>query len=201
MKIRDISSHWFWLPFGLVLALVLAHYFLPDDVYQYYINEREYGVLEWLQPILLIPGIVFGIMALRLWRRLPTVRARGWILLVTLGAFYMMGEEISWGQWIFMWDTPDAFLEINDQHETNLHNTSSWMDQKPRLLLELWALFGAIRAWYRSYKGMQEDTGSTAYWFWPTRTLAWTGMLSALSMMPERMVDWWGYCSTVSIRY
>jgi hypothetical protein len=113
-------------------------------------------------------------------------------MMVTLGTFYMAGEEVSWGQWFFMWDTPDTFLEINDQHETNLHNVSSWMDQKPRLLLELWALFGAIRVWYRSFAGRPEDAGSSAYWFWPTRPLAWTGMLSALTMMPERMTDWWG---------
>jgi hypothetical protein len=191
LKIRDISPHWFWLPFSMVAAIILARYVMPSDMYEYYINEREYGAVELLTPVVLAPGIIFGILALRHWRSLPNFSSRLWILMVTLGALYMAGEEVSWGQWFFMWDTPDTFLEINDQHETNLHNTSSWMDQKPRLLLELWALFGAVRAWYRSFKGMREDAGSTAYWFWPTRPLAWTGFLSALAMMPERMTDWW----------
>lgn len=192
MKVQDISSHWFWLSFWLVTGIILARYFLPGEVFNYYINEREFGAVDWLTPFMLIPGIAFGVLALKHWQRLPNFFSRFWILLVTLGALYMAGEEISWGQWIFMWDTPEVFMEINDQHETNLHNTSSWMDQKPRLLLELWAIFGAIRAWHRFFRGIKDDTGSTAYWFWPTRPLAWTGLLSVLAMMPERMMDWWG---------
>jgi hypothetical protein len=31
-------------------------------------------------------------------------------------------EEISWGQWIFFWRSPEVFKEINAQGETNLHN-------------------------------------------------------------------------------
>jgi hypothetical protein len=192
MQIRDISPGWFWLPFSLVAGFILARYFSSAEFYDLYIGGDEYGAIELLTPVLLVPGIVFGILALRYWQQLPNFQSRLWIMLVTLGAFYMAGEEISWGQWFFMWDTPDSLMEINDQHETNLHNVSSWMDQKPRLLLELWALFGAIRSWYRFFKAEQENVGSTAYWFWPTRPLAWTGLLSALAMMPERMTDWWG---------
>ena len=36
--------------------------------------------------------------------------------------FVAFGEEISWGQTIFGWETPEAFREINAQGETNLHN-------------------------------------------------------------------------------
>lgn len=36
--------------------------------------------------------------------------------------FFVAGEEVSWGQWIFHWDTPDALAEANLQGETNLHN-------------------------------------------------------------------------------
>ena len=35
----------------------------------------------------------------------------------------LMGmEEISWGQRIIGWDTPDLWKQINAQHETNFHN-------------------------------------------------------------------------------
>lgn len=57
------------------------------------------------------------------------------VLLAALGSFYISGEEISWGQHILNWDTPEYWSAVNDQNETNLHNTSSWLDQKPRLLL------------------------------------------------------------------
>ena len=34
----------------------------------------------------------------------------------------MFGEEISWGQRIFDWETPEYFLANNKQEETGLHN-------------------------------------------------------------------------------
>ena len=36
--------------------------------------------------------------------------------------FFAFGEEISWGQQIFHWRTPEYFEEHNVQDETNIHN-------------------------------------------------------------------------------
>lgn len=74
------------------------------------------------------------------------------ILLAALGTFYITGEELSWGQQILHWNTPEYWGAINDQDETNLHNTSSWLDQKPRLLLFIGIVIGgliipALRRW------------------------------------------------------
>lgn len=190
MQIKDISPHWFWIPCGLVLIQLGVRYLSPEIHDQFLRGES--GAIELLTPVALLPGIVFGIMALRMYRLLPTRKSRIWLALMTLGAIYMAGEEISWGQWLFYWETPSAFMEINDQQETNLHNTSAWLDQKPRLLLELWALAGALYAWRNAYKQDALNVSGTAYWFWPTLPLAWTGLLSALVMLPERFKDWWG---------
>jgi hypothetical protein len=43
-------------------------------------------------------------------------------LVVAIGLFFMLGEELSWGQRIWGWDTPETLREINKQEETNLHN-------------------------------------------------------------------------------
>ena len=188
---KDLSPLWFWLPMGLVLLQLVVRFVSPELHDQYILGQREASLIELLTPVALIPGVVFGIMALRQWALLPNFSSRLWIAMVTLGAFYMAGEEVSWGQWLFHWSTPETFARINDQNETNLHNTSAWLDQKPRLLLELWALVGAIRIWVLDFRGKQTDPGTTPYWFWPGRPLAWTGLLSALIMMPERVRDWW----------
>jgi hypothetical protein len=47
--------------------------------------------------------------------------------LLALAAFLLLcaGEEISWGQRAFGWNTPEAFEAINRQHETNIHNVLS----------------------------------------------------------------------------
>lgn len=67
-----------------------------------------------------------------------------WVGLTTLCCFYVAGEELSWGQWVFHWGTLEYWATINDQQETNLHNTSSWLDQKPRLILELGVITGGL---------------------------------------------------------
>jgi hypothetical protein len=67
-----------------------------------------------------------------------------WLTLALLGSLYVAGEEVSWGQHLFGWGTPDQWSQYNDQAETNLHNTSSWLDQKPRLILILGVFLGAL---------------------------------------------------------
>lgn len=67
-----------------------------------------------------------------------------WLLLATISCFYVAAEEVSWGQQILNWDTPEFWAHVNDQNETNLHNTSSWLDQKPRLILEIGVLVGGL---------------------------------------------------------
>lgn len=51
---------------------------------------------------------------------------------------------MSWGQTILRWHTPEYWAGVNNQHETNIHNTSKWFNQKPRFLLEIGILFGGL---------------------------------------------------------
>ncbi|MHB1055505.1 MAG: hypothetical protein ACYC0K_06520, partial [Thermoleophilia bacterium] len=44
------------------------------------------------------------------------------VLFMALLFFIGSGEEISWGQQIFHWDTPEFIKDINVQGETNIHN-------------------------------------------------------------------------------
>lgn len=46
------------------------------------------------------------------------------IFLIAFGAFmlFFAMEEISWGQRIFGWETPEVLSEVNVQNESNLHN-------------------------------------------------------------------------------
>ena len=74
---------------------------------------------------------VFFFAAARAWRspewrlRAPAFAALG--LLFFLGA----GEEVSWGQRIFGWQTPEELAQVNVQQETNLHTLAfmrGWLD-------------------------------------------------------------------------
>ena len=141
----DRMSPWWWLvlPLGLATALSLGSR-LARKAYVQWIGGDERGLLELLHVAL--PLAACGV-ALAILVRGPLRGRRwlaAWIGLAALGCLFIAGEEASWGQHLFDWQTPAGWAELNDQGETNLHNVSSWFDQKPRTLLELGVVVGGI---------------------------------------------------------
>ena len=79
---------------------------------------------------------------------------------------------------------------INDQKETNLHNVSSWFDQKPRLLLELWVLIGGVFVPLGELRrGSRLTPAEFRYWFWPTMDCLPVAGLAILVRLPERLKE------------
>lgn len=103
------------------------------------------GAVEQLTVLVLLPGLLAGGVAL-LWRRVAHRPARAWLAAWLAACLYFAGEEASWGQWWFGWQTPAALAALNDQGEANLHNVSSWLDQKPRALVEAFAVLAGVLA-------------------------------------------------------
>lgn len=58
-------------------------------------------------------------------------------LALAVACFLVAGEELSWGQWLFHWATPQGLSNLNLQHETNLHNLVN-----PRLYDPVYAMAG-----------------------------------------------------------
>ena len=63
-----------------------------------------------------------------------------------LGLIYYLGEEISWGQHILKWKSPNIFVELNHQKETNLHNISNLFNEIPRSIVLIWCSISALLA-------------------------------------------------------
>jgi len=107
-----------------------------SDVFQ----DGEPGPLEHSQNL-----VLFICLLLAIWR---AVRARGvkraWLILVTIAIFLILGEEVSWGQWLFEWSSPQWFLHHNGQQETNLHNLSWSLNILPRFLLRSAIVLGGL---------------------------------------------------------
>lgn len=85
------------------------------------------GIMEKYSSFLfLFSAIILIISMMRINRKLFSSESRKKILLlltVISGIFLLIfGEEISWGQRIFGWDSFGIFKEFNVQNETNLHN-------------------------------------------------------------------------------
>jgi hypothetical protein len=109
--------------------------------------------------------------------RYPMILA--WALLM----FVFMGEEISWGQRIFGFDTPEALMEVNHQNEVNLHNiefVDRFMGGKYRYLsfmmlmtglgFPLLALIPRLRRWMQWWAFPVAPLGyavlfTGAYWY------------------------------------
>jgi hypothetical protein len=103
----------------------------------------EDAILEWGQVVLYVTAGAFAfVTALRLWRSGSRVPALAWLAL-TLGCVFVTGEEVSWGQRIFHWATPESLRAINRQGETNLHNIRSVLNGVNAVLL-VGGLYGAV---------------------------------------------------------
>ena len=182
-------SKWIWVwPLPLALVIIITGYLLLEpDSYRFWI-ESESGFIEIATPLILIPAVVCGVKIFRNRHTLPNKLLTIWFVMVTLGCVYFAGEDLSWGQHYIGWETPEHIAEINKQEETNLHNMSSWFNQKPRLALELFVLIGGIFvASLRKIKGEIYSAENMAYWFWPGFACLPAAILAILSRMPERI--------------
>ena len=99
----------------------------------------ENGVIENIQSLLLLLSILILIRSFKVFKSNNFIKI--FILIKIFALIYYFGEEISWGQHFFQWNTPEIFNEINNQNETNLHNISNLLDQLPRSLVILWCGF------------------------------------------------------------
>ena len=140
------------LPVSL-LVLPYVFYATCEDIGFYF--AKESGSVEIITAVLLAVAIavVAGFLVQLITTGAQTSSAASipfrkltilWCVVYGLGCIYFLGEEISWGQHLFGWETPDAWKALNDQDETNLHNTSGWLDQVPRTVLTFGILLGGF---------------------------------------------------------
>jgi hypothetical protein len=109
-----------------ILFLSLALWLLNADseVFNLFFGFEQIG--EWVQGVCYLLAVGFGLRGFTILKNAhPPHRAikMATLLLFTFGMLLIALEELSWGQQILKWDSPQLFLEINAQGETNLHNT------------------------------------------------------------------------------
>jgi hypothetical protein len=138
------SEAWWWLGVpALVAAFTVGSSQLAPHWYMRYVLP-EGGLLEISH--FLIP--LFGLFIASSLLLLPFVRTRPFVFTVSLfgalSCLYIAGEEISWGQHFFHWNTPEYWAAVNRQEETNLHNTWAIFEKTPRSILEAGIFFGGL---------------------------------------------------------
>ncbi|MBE7636386.1 hypothetical protein GUA87_05980 [Sneathiella sp. P13V-1] len=149
----------------------------------------EGGWYENLTVIILFPAIYFAVRLVLDHKKLPARWLSCWYALLGLACVYFAGEEASWGQHWFGWETPEWFGERNDQGETNFHNMSSWFDQKPRLIVELSAIFaGVIFPIYRRRKKIIYKVNQWQSYFWPAWVCLPVSLVVGIIKLPDRII-------------
>ncbi len=135
---------WLWIPVVAMLAQIVLEISLSGHPGILAHLHSEDGPHEGVEFLLMAAAFILAVMTLIQMDIKEKKWLAAWIGLAAVCCFYVAGEEISWGQHLLKWSTPDYWAHFNDQQETNLHNTSSWLDQKPRLLLEIGIVTGGL---------------------------------------------------------
>ena len=133
---------WIIIPVAGVFAQIGIEIFVAKE--HLAALHSEFGPHEALQFFIILMATLLALSLLFKPEVRKTPFLFAWVGIAFICGVYVSGEELSWGQHVFEWGTPEYWEKINDQGETNLHNASSWLDQKPRLLLEIGVLVGGI---------------------------------------------------------
>lgn len=141
----DASEAWWWLGLPIATAVaIMMTYLIAPDFYRERVLPEAYGYLEITHIILPFIGFLVCLSVISK----PYVKARPFLMfcvaVFALACLYIAGEECSWGQWIFYWSTPDFWAQLNAQQETNLHNTSYYLNQFPQTLLQFAIVIGGL---------------------------------------------------------
>lgn len=194
---------WVWAPVLLWLTPYGIHLAVPD-VYQTWFTG-EHGIVENLTVLFLAMAVLSGIQLFLNRHAVPSGVLVLWFSLLTLGCFFFMGEEISWGQHYWGWETPEALQTLNYQGETNLHNLGEgdfreltltspklWFSVIPRTLLGVAVFAGGVVAplWFlrrRRSQPLSIQDNSVSAWLWPSFTCLPVALLATFTTYPYKI--------------
>ncbi len=110
---------------GLILILMMNIAYRVPSLYPI-LYKKDHGIVDLLVPITMaVSAVLLGSVV---WRLNGQVKVRKYRAILLIGYFLMAalfivyaGEETSWGQDFFRWQTPELFSG-NLESQTNLHN-------------------------------------------------------------------------------
>lgn len=126
---------------------------IGKDAYKWFTGEDRFA--ETVQVFLYAGSLLMCLAVVRKNIQRGERLIAALFAVLACGLFFMVGEELSWGQRLFGWQTPESLAEANKQSETNLHNihgvgsTFKWIQMVVGaygVFLPLIALYPPLRA-------------------------------------------------------
>ena len=146
---RSLIKIWvFLLPIISSGAIVLLRLNVTYDFWKRI--ESEGGLFEYGTSLAYILAFIFALPIARYFYQTKHKRL-GFFYYFMAGCFLFVGlEELSWGQHLLAWQSPEFFEAYNAQQETTIHNLV-WVNEYINYGYWILGLFGGI-AWLFSYQ-------------------------------------------------
>lgn len=153
---------------------------------------HENGIVENIQSLFLFFSICFLIKARSFYKDIKIINY--FLLIKIFALIYYLGEEISWGQHFFKWQSFEFFLENNFQKETNIHNISNIFDQLPRTLVLIWCIFTVpILLLINKFNKFNKNF---LLILCPDKNLIFISLLLVFFVLPDMIIDKFGLLSS-----
>ncbi len=150
----------------------------------------EAGLIEHGTVLFSLIGLVVALMIFARRKDCPRPWMGPLMLVFALGFLYIAGEEASWGQHLFLWDTPGWLSEANRQNETNFHNLHLSIDRIPKTIIGIGIVLSGLAWPIYSHLRKVEITNVLGdwYWLWPTAVVRLTALLFLIVWLIDRIV-------------
>lgn len=145
---------------------------------------EENGIVEFAQVILLFLSITILFRYIKSYLKNLKKFFQIVLILYSIGLTYYFFEEISYGQHLFFWITPEFFSNLNTQNETNFHNMSNLLNELPRTLLLLFCSLSFLFA-----KLIRFKSKNLALFILPNSKLMYLSCLILLFVIPDLIID------------
>tara|TARA_Y100001958_G_C21100749_1_gene450808 strand:+ start:55 stop:870 length:816 start_codon:yes stop_codon:yes gene_type:complete len=145
---------------------------------------EENGIVEFAQVIILLLSIIILFRYIKVNFKNLSSFFRIITIIYFIGLFYYFFEEISYGQHLFLWITPDFFSKLNSQNETNFHNMSNLLNELPRTLLLLFCTISFLIE-----KLINHRSKYFALFILPNPKLKYISYLILFFVLPDLIVD------------
>ena len=181
---------WLWLVVPILFYFAVVISLGIDEALHFWVVNDERGLGENLTTFWFLGVAVLSFLIFRERELFEGHWLRWCFALMSVVAFFVAGEEASWGQHFFGWGTPDWVADLNKQNETNLHNMAQkLLDQKPRAIVSIVIFLGGVvmPLLYKKNKLAFVDGYPMIKWLMPTPQLIPAALFAFLPRLPDRI--------------